>query len=127
MGAPRLYGGAIEKRHIKIAHASQKALEKVYFGARHTVTSKNWVAEFWCIAGGVGLNCSANSMLHDVPFLDEIFVQPASSDRGLPLGSALIGQREYDEKFVVPKNIFLGPTYGSDDYLDALKDSGRAL
>ena len=123
LGAPRLYGGTIEKRHIKIAHASQKALEKCILALVTRLHQKTGLRNL-CIAGGVGLNCSANSMLHDVPFLDEIFVQPASSDRGLPLGSALIGQREYDEKFVVPKNIFLGPTYGSDDYLDALKIAG---
>ena len=42
-----------------------------------------------CLVGGVALNCVANErILTEGPF-DEMFIQPASSDTGLPLGLAL--------------------------------------
>ena len=120
LGPPRLNGGEINESHIKVAYSSQKALEQCILALVTRLHQKTGLRKL-CVAGGVGLNCSANSMLYKLPFLDRIFIQPASSDRGLPLGSALIGQLEYKEKFVVPDHIFLGPSYEDRDYLDALK------
>lgn len=48
-----------------------------------------------CMAGGVALNVVANRLVRDTlmdeGLLDEMFVQPASSDAGTPLGAALVG------------------------------------
>ncbi|MCA9300508.1 MAG: hypothetical protein KDA28_15665, partial [Phycisphaerales bacterium] len=48
-----------------------------------------------CMAGGVTLNVVANRLIRDTlrgeGMLDEIFVQPAASDTGTPLGAALHG------------------------------------
>ena len=48
-----------------------------------------------CLAGGVALNCVANErLLNESPF-DDVFIQPASSDTGLPLGLALWAYHEH--------------------------------
>ena len=44
-----------------------------------------------CIAGGVGLNCIANSYILRECNLNSLFVQPASSDTGQCLGNAIYG------------------------------------
>jgi carbamoyltransferase len=50
------------------------------------------------MAGGVALNCVANSRLwRDGPF-DEIWVQPAAGDSGTALGAALYAARELGER-----------------------------
>jgi carbamoyltransferase len=42
-----------------------------------------------CLAGGTALNCSMNGKLAQLPFVDEIFIQPAAHDSGTALGAAL--------------------------------------
>lgn len=44
-----------------------------------------------CIAGGVGLNSVANYQILRHSQFDDLWVQPASSDTGIPLGCALYG------------------------------------
>lgn len=42
-----------------------------------------------CLAGGVGLNCSANGRLAALDGVQEMFVQPAADDAGCAIGAAL--------------------------------------
>lgn len=44
-----------------------------------------------CYAGGVALNILANRKLLDSGLFEDIFIQPAASDSGIPLGAALLG------------------------------------
>ncbi|MEU4244948.1 carbamoyltransferase C-terminal domain-containing protein [Actinoplanes sp. NPDC026619] len=58
-----------------LTHLARAALAET--GSRHLV-----------VAGGVGLNCSANGALAGVPGVEAIFVQPAAGDNGAPIGAA---------------------------------------
>jgi carbamoyltransferase len=60
-----------------------------------------------------------------LPFIKRLFVQPAASDRGLPLGNALVGAHENNEKIQIPEHVFFGPTYTDDQLLGALKLTGQ--
>lgn len=51
------------------------------------LTGKNNI----CYAGGVALNCVANSRIQSLPDVKEFWIQPASGDSGLPFGLALAG------------------------------------
>ncbi|MBU1628190.1 carbamoyltransferase, partial [bacterium] len=42
-----------------------------------------------CLAGGVALNCNMNAALRELPFVDDIFVQPGAMDMGTAIGAAL--------------------------------------
>ncbi len=42
-----------------------------------------------CLAGGTALNCSMNGKLAQLPWVDEVFIQPAAHDSGTALGAAL--------------------------------------
>jgi carbamoyltransferase len=42
-----------------------------------------------CLAGGTALNCSMNGKLALLPWVDEVFIQPAAHDAGTALGAAL--------------------------------------
>lgn len=44
-----------------------------------------------CLAGGVALSCITNRKIQDSGIFENVFVQPASSDEGIPLGCALWG------------------------------------
>jgi carbamoyltransferase len=87
--APAVRGKADWGReHADLAATVQRRLEEVLLelaGWLHERTGERRLA----MAGGVALNCVANSRLwRDGPF-DEIWVQPAAGDSGTALGAAL--------------------------------------
>ncbi|MBL10771.1 MAG: hypothetical protein CL402_09710 [Acidiferrobacteraceae bacterium] len=123
LGQPRLMGDPIEQRHKNIAYAAQKCLERaivILVERLHRYTKLNSL----CLSGGVGLNCSANKVVGELPFINHLFVQPASSDRGLPLGSALIEAMNTVEGVTVPNHVYFGPTYTDLDHRNTLDVSG---
>jgi carbamoyltransferase len=103
--------------HQDVARSIQWVLEEILLekvAYLHTrVPSRNL-----CMAGGVALNCVANSrILRDGPF-DELFVQPAASDAGGCLGAAalahvrLTGERPAQGRLT---HMYWGPATPVDD------------
>lgn len=74
--------------HANLAASAQSKLEAcltaVVSHALNDTGSTNL-----CVAGGVGLNCTANGHLLRTLDLCEMFVQPAAGDAGCALGAAL--------------------------------------
>ncbi|MER6531509.1 carbamoyltransferase C-terminal domain-containing protein [Streptomyces sp. NPDC001508] len=85
---PRPAGGAWTQDHADAAASAQACLEEVLLGLAR------WLREHTgedtlTLAGGVALNCVANTRLHrDGPFT-HLWVQPAAGDAGTALGAAL--------------------------------------
>jgi carbamoyltransferase len=78
--------------------------------------------EYLCISGGVALNSVANYKILTSGLFRDVFVNPAASDTGIPLGAALYG---YHQLLHEPKNYgaisaFLGPDYTQADINRAL-------
>lgn len=75
-----------------------------------------------CLAGGVALNCSVNRKIEEAGLVDDIFVLPASSDRGQALGNALFGYQSLSGH--IPKqtlkNDYFGRSYSEKEILIAL-------
>jgi carbamoyltransferase len=72
------------------AFAAQKELERSVLavaGYARTVSPKKRL----CYSGGVALNILANRLLIESGLFEDIFIQPAASDSGIPLGAALLG------------------------------------
>ena len=82
--------GLVSKFWVNLARQSQQVLEEdVLFIAESAIRkckSKNLA-----YAGGVALSCITNRKIIDAGLVDNIFVQPASSDEGIALGCALFG------------------------------------
>jgi len=91
---PRLPNAPIEPAHADIAASLQIVLEEILLskvGYLHRITG----CENLCMAGGVALNCVANSRIrHESPFR-ELFVQPAANDAGGALGAAALAHVEF--------------------------------
>jgi len=79
-----------EKLKARLAYEVQQEIERgmlhLSHYAKEIVSSKNL-----CIAGGVGLNSLANYRILRENIYEGLFVQPACSDTGIPLGCALHG------------------------------------
>lgn len=115
LGPPRRQGEPITDRHIRIAKGAQIALEQAIFSLVKFSLNKLSIDDLarrkLCLSGGVALNCSANGkLLKEFHKIEEIFVAPASSDRGLSLGCAYLGAHVNSDKINKLQNHFLGST-----------------
>jgi carbamoyltransferase len=104
--------------HKDVAASLQKATDVIVVRmARHLHNTTK--LDYLCMAGGVALNCVANSkILKEAPFKD-IFIQPAASDAGAAVG---VGYYIYNTLLGNPRNTrwehaFLGPEYSDDEIL----------
>jgi carbamoyltransferase len=81
-----------------------------------------------CISGGVALNSVANWRVLQSGIFRDVFVNPAASDTGIPLGAALYGYHEVleGEKPYEGISPYLGPTYGRDRIAAAIDESHPA-
>jgi carbamoyltransferase len=85
---PRRPGEPWTSDHADLACSVQKRLEEVLLDLvrwLHSVTGERRLT----LAGGVALNCVANTVLADSGPFDEVWVQPAAGDSGTALGGAL--------------------------------------
>jgi carbamoyltransferase len=111
-----------ERYYASVARAAQFIVEHVgiVLGGklRSLVASDNL-----CVAGGLGLNLDANRNFLERVGYRRLFVQPASSDAGIPLGCALWGNHIIleNERFYAMQHAFLGQQYSELDIETALK------
>ena len=108
--------------HKDVAASLQKVTDEVVVKLANHVHGETQ-QENLCMAGGVALNCVANSkVLRQTPFR-QVFIQPAASDAGGAIGVAayvyntLLG----NERVYVQENAFLGPSF-SDEEMEAFLD-----
>jgi len=121
-GSPRrVPESEIKKLHQDIAASLQKVTEEIVLRMVNNLHKETGLKKL-CLAGGVALNCLANSrILKETPF-EEIFIQPGSSDAGGAVGVAayiyytlLNNQRGF-----VWKDAYLGPGYSEEGIKDFL-------
>ncbi len=91
--APRAPGTPWLPAHADLAASAQRVLEETQLALARDLHARTG-ADVLTMAGGVALNCVANSRLYrDSPF-SELWVQPAAGDAGTALGAALHVGRE---------------------------------
>jgi carbamoyltransferase len=79
------------------------------------------------MAGGVALNCVANSKIDDTGLFDQIWVQPASGDAGGSVGAAYAAFHIWNHQpriISIPdamKAALLGPEYLDKDIMNAVR------
>ena len=120
-GKERLPEGKIEERHCDIAASLQKFIEQILITIARNLYNETKVDKL-CLAGGLFLNCVANSkILEETPF-KEVFIQPAAGDSGGALGvasyihhSILGNPRDY-----VMTDAYLGPNFSESQIKRAL-------
>lgn len=110
----------IDQRICDVAASAQVVLEELYLNLVKNALYETGINRL-CLAGGVALNCVANSKLSRVLNLDRIFIQPAAGDAGGSLGAAYLSLKKLQEKqntnFCIPKfdNAFKGKSYESSE------------
>jgi carbamoyltransferase len=115
----------ISQEHMNLAFAIQDVTESIIITLARTAqkitNSKNLV-----LAGGVALNCVANSKILNNGIFENIWIQPASGDAGGAVGAALAAyyimfkpERKINHSDSM-NNSYLGPCYSDKDILKTI-------
>jgi carbamoyltransferase len=113
----------ISQTHMNFALAAQEVTESIIIALAHTAqkvtNSRNLV-----MAGGVALNCVANSKIVKEGLFDKIWIQPAAGDAGGSLGAAYAAYHIWAKRSKktngfsdAMKNAYLGPQYNDKHIL----------
>ena len=103
--------------HADLAASVQARLEEVLLDLIRWLHDKTG-DHILTMAGGVALNCVANSRLAEQGPFDRIWVQPASGDSGTALGAAMYAARELGDDVRPMPTAALGRGW-SDEELEA--------
>ncbi len=120
---PRTSDEPLKKGHAAIASFVQAQTEDSMLALAKYLSAMTQSPNL-CLAGGVALNCLANRVILDESGFKTVYIQPASSDTGIPLGCALYGYhvlRKMPGRFFM-KNAFLGRQYSKNEISRALKN-----
>lgn len=102
----------LEQVHADLALAGQHVLQEILIKLVEFVKHETG-EKYLCLAGGVALNCVANSVLYNQKIFEDIYIQPAAGDAGGAIGAALaVSYLNQDLTFTGLKNTFnpyLGP------------------
>ena len=77
-----------------------------------------------CIAGGVGLNCTANKTILEMPEVESLFVQPASGDAGISQGAAYLASIEQGVQPHPIRDVYWGKSYLDEEIQSCLQKLG---
>lgn len=84
------YSKGSDKYSIDMASYLQNETEKVICDIVDTLVKSTNIYNL-CYSGGVGLNCCVNTKIKNNTIINDLFVLPASSDKGQAIGNALYG------------------------------------
>jgi len=102
----------ITDEYKNLAASAQQRLEDV-FCEMALFYLKKFKLNKICLAGGVALNCVLNQRLLNLTEVDDLFVQPSSSDAGISLGAAWISTQNRGVAPIKTQNTYLGLEYSS--------------
>ncbi len=111
----------ITQQHCNLALAIQTITEEIICNlAQEAKRITN--CDNLCMAGGVALNCTANSKILNQNFFKSIYIQPASGDAGGAIGAAIAVNYLYyknnkNNTSDVMKGSYLGPSYSEKEVI----------
>ncbi len=117
---------AISLTHMNFALAVQEVIEIIVVALARTVQQLTGCRNL-VMAGGVALNCVANTKIANAGIVENIWIQPAAGDAGGALGAAYaayhIGFKMERRPVSFPdsmKGACLGPSYADKDILKTI-------
>ena len=112
----------IDARHKNIAFAVQDYCERAMMSVVRSALAKT-KSKNLCLAGGVALNSKANGKISASGIVQNLFVQPAASDDGVALGSALAPYLDGGGRLPnrAMRHAYFGPSFDDGAIETALK------
>jgi carbamoyltransferase len=113
-------GDELDDDHADLAASLQRVVEETLLDLARwlrSVTGESRLA----MAGGVALNCVANSRIHAESGFDQVWVQPAAGDAGTALGAALAVAADSGEGVSPMSTAALGRGFDNGEIETALR------
>ena len=110
-------------RHADLAHSVQARVEEVVIELAAWLHEQTGDTDL-VMAGGVALNCVANSRLWAEGPFKRVWVQPAAGDSGTALGAALWLAYELDGRVEPMETAALGRGFSDDEIEGSLQTAG---
>ena len=128
-GKRRKYNSKLTQHHKNIASALQLRLEEVVISQLKYLKRRYPDYNKLCLSGGVALNCSLNGKIKSSKLFKEIFVQPASGDSGLAIGSAILTFIKYNnfKKLDFSNSTYLGSRFSDAEIVKIIKKYSKNL
>jgi carbamoyltransferase len=114
--------GELQPEHVELAAAVQVRLEEVLLELARWLHRRSGERRL-VMAGGVALNCVANTRLAAEGPFDEVWVQPAAGDAGTALGGALHLAQTFGEPITPMPGADLGRGFTDDEVARWLDDA----
>jgi carbamoyltransferase len=115
-------GAELQPEHVELAAAVQARLEEVLLELARWLHRRTGERRL-TMAGGVALNCVANTRLAAEGPFDELWVQPAAGDAGTALGGALHLAQAFGDPITPMPGADLGRGFGNDELARWLDDA----
>ncbi len=112
--------GSLDPAHADLASTVQIRLEEVLLDLAHALHERTGERAL-VMAGGVALNCVANSRLYEDGPFEDVWVQPAAGDAGTALGAAVHMAAELGDRPVPMATAALGPSWDDDEIVATLE------
>ncbi len=119
----------LKQFHMDIAASIQAVAEHIILKIVDYVYDK-YASDNLCLAGGVALNCVANSKILSETKFKNIWIQPAAGDAGGSIGAALsiwyqkLGNERCLNQKDSMKGSYLGPSFSSEQIEKSLNELG---
>jgi carbamoyltransferase len=114
--------GELQPEHVELAAAVQVRLEEVVLELARWLHRRSGERRL-VMAGGVALNCVANTRLAAEGPFDEVWVQPAAGDAGTALGGALHLAQTFGEPITPMAGADLGRGFTDEEITRWLDDA----
>ena len=111
--------------HRDVAASVQSAFEDILIHMLTWVKRKLPNYDSLCIAGGCGLNVSANGKISNNGIFENVLIPPAPHDSGASIGAAFLSHIKSgnnQKKSVLMSNPYLGRSYSNKEIYSAFKD-----
>jgi len=128
-GPPRRPDTLLTERDMDLAASIQKVTEQIVVRTARHVRAATGMTNL-CLAGGVALNCVANSRILEEGGFDRIWIQPAAGDAGGALGVAQFIWHQLLQNPRTPavpdgqRGSLLGPRFDDDEIAAYLETAG---
>ena len=119
----RLPGGEFTQEHFDLAASVQEFFQISYKKIVQDAVEESGNS-LVTLSGGCALNCLANSELMGAEWLDDFYIQPAASDRGLSLGAAYLACHEAGVAAKPCTDMYLGMRYTPEEIRQTLETAG---
>lgn len=120
---PRRQGDVADDPYVHYAAAIQKLYEDISLALIERYLKDTLLETGKLVfAGGGALNVKLNQKILQLPYVDELFVQPAASDAGTAVGAASYATWKRGVMPQKMEHVYLGPSYSNEECVKACEE-----